>query len=286
MIGLRSIVMGWAVIAGGGTDLGAQYYHLRDGRVIPEVLISIRGVELVEEVEPEDAASQVERRIPITEVSRLEFPEPAALATAREAGRRGAWAETLPLLEPIRERFVLFATVPGSWWTAASIQRLEALLALGSDADAVAAAKELIATADDPTAVGTARIALAELQLRAGQVAIAEAMLTVIQRDPLPSRAERRLRLIQAEIALQRGKPEDALDGFLRIPVLHPEESDLIPLALQGAVRAYRILGDPATARRLEEEWAPTPERPSSPDGAGPAEPTARAPEASATLSS
>lgn len=232
----------------------AQQYHLRDGLVLDAINVTLRGVSLVEVVDAVSAEAVVERSYPISDVVRLDWPEPAALAAARSALAKGAGREAVATLEAVRAEFVLFAKLPGAWWTAASLLRLRGLMLAGAAEEAEAAARELIATAIDPEAVGLARLALAELALAAGQGEIAAAMVEAILKEDVPAGVRARSWLLRGERALQQGEAEAALEAFLRIPVLHPGRPELLAPALDGSRRAYQLWGDATRAERAAEE--------------------------------
>jgi hypothetical protein len=244
----------------------AQQYHLRDGHVLDAIDVAVRGVSLVEAVDAVSADAVVERNYPISDVVRLDWPEPDAFEAARSALARGAGREAVVMLEPVRAEFVLFAKLPGSWWTAASLLRLRGLMLAGAADQAEAAARELIATAIDPEAVGLARLGLAELQLAAGQGEIAAAMVEAILKEDVPAGVRARSWLLRGERALQQGDAEAALEAFLRIPVLHASREGLLAPALEGSRRAYLLWDDPARADRAAEELRRT--FPDSPEAA------------------
>lgn len=244
----------------------AQQYHLRDGHVLDVIDVAVRGVSLVEAVDAVSADAVVERNYPISDVVRLDWPEPDAFEAARSALARGAGREAVVMLEPVRAEFVLFAKLPGSWWTAASLLRLRGLMLAGAADQAEAAARELIATAIDPEAVGLARLGLAELQLAAGQGEIAAAMVEAILKEDVPAGVRARSWLLRGERALQQGDAEAALEAFLRIPVLHASREGLLAPALEGSRRAYLLWDDPARADRAAEELRRT--FPDSPEAA------------------
>ena len=244
----------------------AQQYHLRDGHVLDAIDVAVRGVSMVEAVDAVSADAVVERNYPISDVVRLDWPEPDAFEAARSALARGAGREAVVMLEPVRAEFVLFAKLPGSWWTAASLLRLRGLMLAGAADEAEAAARELIATAIDPEAVGLARLGLAELQLAAGQGEIAAAMVEAILKEDVPAGVRARSWLLRGERALQQGDAEAALEAFLRIPVLHASREGLLAPALEGSRRAYLLWDDPARADRAAEELRRT--FPDSPEAA------------------
>lgn len=246
--------------------LGAQQYQLRDGSFLSAEEVVVRGGRLVESLEADGGEAEVERSYPLSDVVRLDWPEPEALEAARAAQAVGRSDEVIALVEPVRMEFVLFAKVPGSWWTAASLLRLQALLRADRAADAEEAARELIATATDPEAVGLARLGLAQQESVAGRADIAAAMVDSILAEDVPAGVHARAALLRGDLALQRGDAGAALEAYLRIPVFHGLRRDLLPEALAGSVRAYRLSGDEARTERAASELAR--EFPDSPEAA------------------
>ena len=61
----------------------AQQYHLRDGHVLDAIDVAVRGVSLVEAVDAVSADAVVERNYQISDVVRLDWPEPDAFEAAR-----------------------------------------------------------------------------------------------------------------------------------------------------------------------------------------------------------
>lgn len=242
--------LAFALLLGVMNPLGAQHYHLRNGTLLNADDVVVRGIQLVEEVESDGEGAAVERTYPISEVVRLDWPEPPELELAREALSAGREGDVSGLLEPVRATFVLFAKVPGSWWTPASLLRLRGLIDSGAPDATEAAARELIATAIDPEAVGLARLSLAELEAGAGHGDIAAAMVKAILAEEVPPAVHARAWLLRGELALQRGAAEEALEAFLRIPVLYGTRRNLLPPALDGSRRAYRLAGDSLRAER------------------------------------
>lgn len=242
------------LLAAGAARLSAQRYHLRDGAVLEADDVTMRNGALVQAIDAGAMSAAAERAYPLAQVARLEWPEPAGIADARQRLLAGDAAGAVEAAEPVRRQFVPFAKVPGSWWTEAALLRLRGLLAAGRAGEAEPAARELIATAADPEAVGLARLALAELEAKAGRLDLARAMLEASVRGDVPAGVQARAWLLRGGLALARGAPEEALEAFLHIPVFFGTRGDLLPEALLGSVRAYLGLDDRPRAERAARE--------------------------------
>lgn len=231
-----------------------QVYHLRNGTVLAAEDVVVRGTRLVERIDAADADTTVERLHLVADVVRIEAPEPEALIQARLSLVTGEAAEAIRLCGPLRAEWVLFAKVPGSWWTEASRVRLRGLLREKELKLAEAAAREIIATSLDPEVIGLARLGLAEVQILAGNREIVSAMIDAILAKEVPPAVRAYSWLLRGELALVEGDSEAALEAFLRIPVLHGTRVDLLPSALAGSVRAYRMRDEHGRADRATAE--------------------------------
>jgi tetratricopeptide (TPR) repeat protein len=192
----------------------------------------------------------------MAEVVRLEWPEPSELVEARRCLSDGDAAGALAALVVVRRQFAPFARVPGSWWTAASRLQLQALDREASPEDVARLAREISALASDPEAVGEARLALTELEIRSGRVQLAQAMLEEVLAGPVSAAIRARAWLLRGDIALAGRRFEQAIEAYLRIPVFHSAYADLIPPALAAAEKAFRAYGDDAQADRVSAERA------------------------------
>ena len=230
----------------------AQRYFLKDGTVLPATDLTLGPTGLVQKVKLPEGGS-FERIYSLGDLARIDFPEPAAIDEAEALVAAGKGAEALPLLEPVCRQFAPFAKLPGSHWPRAARLRLQALLQ-GEDAAAIAAAaRELLHRGAGPESAGLAKLALARLDARAGDEALARAMLDEIVRDAPPD-IQARAWLLRGDLAAARAAHEEALECYLRIPVFHATLDELVPAALLGSARAYKGHGDTPRAKRVARE--------------------------------
>lgn len=236
--------------------VSAQRYILDNGASVPADLVKVSGSDLVQSL----AGGAAERRFPISNIARLDFPEPSELAETSALIASGQSAQALYKIEPVYRRFAPFSKTPGSWWSEAAILRLRALLlppntkvdpkaAEEAPARIRAAAREIMSISTDPEATGEAKLALAELDVRSGRSEMAVAMLNEIVRDA-PGSVKARAWLLRGDLAMKRNAYEEALDAYLRIPALFGTLDELMPAAILGSARAYKGHGDNDRAER------------------------------------
>jgi hypothetical protein len=255
---LLSLVVGhWSLVV--PHDGRAQSYILRNGAVVPADAVEIRDNSLVSTA----GGGQVERRVPFTEIVRLDFPAPPEFASAETELLAGRSAEAAALVEPLVRRFAPFATLPGSPYAEAASLRLRALLASGDTEAAKLAANDLIRIAPTPAAKSLGTLALAELEVRAGRPEIAEIMIEEVAKDTAPE-AQARAWLLRAELATRRADHEAAAEAYLRVQAFYGTLEDLMPRTLLGAGLALRAYGDKAMSERilgeLMDNYAGTPQ--------------------------
>lgn len=256
-LGRRALVVSVAAAAlslpGDGL---AQRYLLKDGAVLQAHEVALGPGGLVQQVKL-DAGGSFERRYPIADLAGIDFPEPPALDEAGKLVASGKGPEALLLLDPIHRQFAPFAKIPGSHWPRAARLRLQALLQ-GEDSAAISsAARELLQNGLDPELTGLAKLALARLDARAGNEALARAMLDEIDRDAPPA-IQARAWLLRGDLALARPDHAEALECYLRIPAFFGALDDLMPAALLGSARAYKGRGDNRRAVRSARELVDT----------------------------
>lgn len=226
----------------------AQRYILKDNTALTAAEVTLGSGALIQQVAIPGGGS-FERRYPLADIARLDFPAPEALDEAEKFITAGSGEDALKLIEPIYRQFAPFAKVPGSHWPLAAQLRLQALL-LDTDNSAISsAARELMQSGLGPDVTGTAKLALAQLDARAGKEALANVMLDQIVREATPA-VQARAWLLRGDLAAARAAHVEALECYLRVPAFFGTLDELMPAALLGAARAYRGYGDTSRAER------------------------------------
>jgi tetratricopeptide (TPR) repeat protein len=257
VIGHRSLLVSAAAVTlVFSATAHAQRYILRDNTALQAADVTLGSGALIQQVALPGGGS-FERRYPLGDVVRLDFPEPEALEEAQKLVVAGKGSEALALVEPVYRQFAPFARVPGSHWPRAAQLRLEALL-LGVDALTItSAARELMTSGLGPDVTGVAKLALAQLDARAGRESLANIMLEEIVREAPPA-IQARAWLLRGDLAAARNSHAEALENYLRIPAFYGTIDEFMPAALLGAARAYKGFGDNGRAERSALELIDT----------------------------
>ena len=256
VIGHWLLVISALVAAAFAPAAHAQRYQMKDGTILQAADVTLGSGALIQQVKIASGGS-FERRYPISDIIRLDFPQPEALDEAEKLVVAGDGPAALAKLDPVYRQFGPFAKIPGSHWPRAAELRLQALL-LGNDMAAItSAARELMQSGLGPDVTGTAKLALAQLDARAGRESLANVMLEEILKEAPPA-VQARAWLLRGDMAAKRSAHEEALEAYLRVPAFYGTIDELQPAALLGAARAYEGFGDSARAERSALELVDT----------------------------
>jgi tetratricopeptide (TPR) repeat protein len=224
----------------------AQRYILKDGRALPAGEVTLKDGNLVRPL----AGGGGEVSFPLSQVVRLDWPEPEEIEQGRTLLAAGKSAEAEEKVTPVYRQFAPFSKLPGSWWGDAALIRARALLEQKKTADAERAARELVSGSTDTDTVASAQLIMARVQMNLNKPDIADAMLDEIMRKDASSETEARAAILRGDIAFARQDFEKALEYYLQVPVFYGTEDAVMPVALLGSARSYRGYGDTARADR------------------------------------
>lgn len=228
------------------SPLCAQRYLLKDGRVLADSEVTLKGANLVKAL----AGGGAEVSYPISQVTQIDWPEPEALTQARDLVAAGKGAEAEEKITPVYNQFAPFPKVPGSWWGEAALIRARAFLAQEKKAEAERAAREIMSSGGDADTVTAAQLIMARVQMLLNKPDIADAMLDEIMRKDASSEIEARAVILRGDIAYARKEFEKALEFYLQVPAFYGTEDAVLPAALLGSARSYRGYGDTSRAER------------------------------------
>jgi len=231
----------------------AQTIYFSDGRKAPTSQVHVVGdsVKLPLDL---DGGGSGEISVPISSVSRLDWPEPPELAQSLASLKAGQAVEALKKTDSVLSIHEPFRDIPGSWWARLMAVRVEALAKTGRDVDAEVALERLRRSKIGGSYVTPGALALVSALTDAGKTAQARERLKAVKlsEDETESTLAR-FDLVRARILQKEGKSEEALLTFLRVPVLHPGENDFQPAALLGTISCYRELGETARAETARQ---------------------------------
>ena len=226
-------------------EADAAYFYLTDGQIIPTEGLRRDGATILASIKTKEG-TQGESGYALTNIARIDFPEPAQLKLARNLLNAGKTDEAVRQLTPILAYYEPFHDVPGNWWTPLALLQVDAFARLGRDneVDALLGQIARFGSADADTqrevrikqAVsierrGDHRKALDELEPIVNDVSISPETLS-----------EAWLAVGSAHLGLR--DYQEAELAFLHVPVYTPDQVLLMPPALLGSASAFVGLGD------------------------------------------
>ena len=228
------------------SPLCAQRYLLKDGRILTQNEVVLRGNVLVKSL----GGDAGEMQFPVSQVVQLDWPEPAEIDEARTLLAAGKAEEAEAKITPIYTLFTPFAKIPGGWWDDAALLRARVLLARQQTAETDKATKELIATSGDEDTRQAAQLINIRLQLALGKQSVADTLLAELMRKDVSGELAAGAAVLRGDIAYAQKEFEKALEFYLLVPAFHGTEAEVMPTARLGAARSFRGYGDSARAER------------------------------------
>ncbi|HET6410106.1 MAG TPA: tetratricopeptide repeat protein [Chthoniobacteraceae bacterium] len=190
------------------------------------------------------AALQGEAGYPLSQIDKIEFPEPAVLKSAAGLLLSGKAAEALSQSESAFTYFAGFRDAPGSYWSDLALLRISALAALSRDAEAEPLARQIISQASSPDTIRGAKVQLAGFAGRRGEHAEAIEICDQILREGSTSETMASAAMNKARSHQALKQWDSALLAYLNIPVFYPEQKAHVPTYLLGSGQCYFELSD------------------------------------------
>lgn len=184
----------------------------------------------------------------LSEVTEVIWPLPSRLKEAQANVSRGEPAKALDNVEAVLKFFEPIKNVPGSWWTRASIVKLDALDRLENDAatEAFLTAFEKEEAAKLPEVATQIQLARLMQRARKGDHAEVVKESTELLSKVDSAELQARLHIVKGNSLFATKKYEAAMATYLRVPVFFGSETELVPKALLGAARSFRGMDSPA----------------------------------------
>jgi tetratricopeptide (TPR) repeat protein len=233
----------------------AQTFHFSDGRKASFPEAKIRGTNIVLPLKVKGAEeSGAELTLPISSLSRVDWPAPAALVEAEAALNANQPAVAVNKVDAVLAEQEIFLAIPGSWWSQGAAIKAVALARLGKEVDAEVLLERLRRVKAPAESLSRVELALIDQLLASGKTEAASTRLEKFAQTATDDAALAYMAIIKGRILGRAGKTEEALLSFLRVPVFYANEQDKIPAALYGAAQAYKQLGDEARALSTHAE--------------------------------
>lgn len=203
---------------------------------------------------PGDAVQTGDVGIPLAQISKIEFGEPAALKTAPELLLQGKSDEAIAQLDLALKYYAGFRDAPGSWWADLLLMKMNALVSLGREKEALALADSMKGQSTDPDSKRAATVVLAVGAVRSGDAKAAGDALDAVLKDATKPDVLASAAIYKGQSSLVLKDWENALLSFLQVPVLYPEQKALAPASMLGVGRAHFGLEDFDSAKKTLKE--------------------------------
>ncbi len=207
---------------------------------------------------PGDPVQTGDVGIPLAQIQKIEFGEPAALKTAPELLVQGKGDEALVLIDQALKFYEGFRDAPGSWWADLTLLKMNALVGIGREKDASTLAESMKGLATDPESQRAAKVLLAAATIRRGDAKAAGAVLDAVLKDATKPGVLASAAIYKGQACLALKDWENALLSFYQVPVLYPEQRELAPASMLGVGRAHFGLEDFNAAKTALKELMKT----------------------------
>jgi tetratricopeptide (TPR) repeat protein len=226
----------------------AEKIHLKDGRVTLAQGVTLSGESVMAKVELQPG--QVgEIGIPLDQIDRVDFPVPPEIKEASDRLSEGKSIEAVAFADAAMKAQNANKKIPGSPWPEAALLKTQGLMLQNKVDDAKKLAAEVESTATDPETKRGAEVHLAAIDALGGKNTQAVEVYKKVMKDSADERVLSTTAIFKGQAHLELKQWDDALLAFLQIPVLYPEQKQLMPKALFGAGKAYVNLLDSDRAK-------------------------------------
>jgi tetratricopeptide (TPR) repeat protein len=222
-----------SLVLNSGQTLNAKTFR-REGDVI---------VATAETPGPDGKMMTVERKTPLTEISKVECAPPPVLQSAQAQFAAGKAAQALNDILAAVKAAEPFGELPGSFWPDLIVLQAHTLLALGRDVEAAALVSSFEKTTHTAL-VADAKAIRAVIAARAGDFSSAMPLAIPLLKENTRPSTIAAASLAHGMCLLAKNEHAAALKAFLELPVFTPDETALSTAAQLGTAQAYWGLED------------------------------------------
>ncbi|MBV9009317.1 MAG: hypothetical protein JO354_09160 [Verrucomicrobia bacterium] len=226
----------------------AQNIELKTGQVIETTGLRASGDMVMAKVTVGETTGEV--GYPISQIAKIDFPEPRALQTARDLLTQGQAEKAVEEIEPIIRYYAPYKLVAGSWWAPAALVKVSALAVLKRDREAEALAEEVRVSATSPEIARAAELRTAAGLIRKQQLAKAAQICDAAIHESTDESVLADAWTTKGDVLAAQRQWDAALVAYLHVPVFYREQSLFMPAAMLGSARAFHHIDDNARARR------------------------------------
>lgn len=227
---------------------GAQNIIMKDGRTIEGKNVHRTGDSIMSAIQI--GASMGEAGYPISQIARIEFPEPPQIKAASQLLLDGKAPEALALIGPAVTAQAGYKDIAGNWWAQAAMVKLSVLSALRQDAQADTLVDEMASFTGDVETMRAGKVRQAARLTNKGDYKTALATLDAIVKESTRPETVADAWVNEGHCHLAQKEFREALLAYLHVPVFYQQQSLLMPTALLGSARAYVGLEDFARAKK------------------------------------
>jgi tetratricopeptide (TPR) repeat protein len=190
----------------------------------------------------------------VSQIAKIEFPEPAALKTATDLLGQRQPEKALIEIDRVVGYYEPFKDVPGAWWSQAALTKVSVLAALRRDHDAEVLADQIQKTVTDPNIVRAVQVRLSSGLIRKKEFDKAIEVCDDAIKQSTDAEVLSDAWVHKGDALLGLKEWEDALLAYLHVPVFYSDQTSYLPPALLGSARAYARLDDATRARKSFNE--------------------------------
>ncbi|HEY4284062.1 MAG TPA: tetratricopeptide repeat protein [Chthoniobacterales bacterium] len=190
----------------------------------------------------------------IPQITKVDFPEPAALKAASDFLVQGQPDKALGEINPVITYYGPFRDVPGNWWAQAALIKVSILAAQQHETEAEALASEIEKGVKDPEMARAAQLRLVGALLRKMEYEKAIAICDGALKASTDPTTLANAWIAKGDALFAQKEWSDALMAYLHVPVFYPDEKLFQPAALLGSGKTYRRLNDMGRAKKSLNE--------------------------------
>lgn len=225
--------------------------------------VTLSGSNVQRKVKKADGSSTVQS-IPVSGVTRVEFPRPEDLAAADELILKAKYEDAFNKAKSVQELHKLWKEKPGSWYPQASLLVAESLIRQNKFDDSARLMSELRnMSLPSPLQIRVTLLDALE-QYQKGITGPGLAKVNTLLKSVKDADTAARLYLLLGDIQYKRESYEESLDAYLHVPVFYGAEAAFLPAADLGAARSLSRLGRFKDAtdsyERISQRYKGTPE--------------------------
>ena len=240
------------LLAGAVASANAQTIVLKTGQRVETLGVRRSGDLVMGKIEV--AGSKGEIGYQVAQIGRIEFPEPKELRMARDLLTQAQPEKAMAAIDPAVALHYPFRDVPGNYWAAATLVKVNALAALKRNDEAESLAREIQRNSTDPDMARAAELRLAGGFIRKQQFDRAAQICDAAIEKATDPAVIADAWVLKGDTFSAQKKWDEALLAYLHVPVFHPDQKRFLAEALLGSARAYRRLEDLDRARKTFNE--------------------------------